>query len=439
MKLHVITLGCQMSAADGTETAAALCRRGWQATAELEQADAILLTTCSVRRHAEQRALSLIGRLREWKAQDPSRFLAVAGCVAERLGERLTRRFPHVDLVVGSKKAASYADIVSEAMGNRLESLRAAQEKDAVARPQPEPVPADAAAAPSVGNPVQTLTIMRGCSCSCTYCIVPSVRGRESCRPADEIIHEARTRFQDGARELILLGQRVNAYRSADGMDFPDLLRALDALPGLRRLRFMSPHPALCDDRLAAAVRECRTACEWIHLPVQSGCDRILGMMRRGYTREQFLATAARLRATIPGVVISTDIIVGFPSETEADFAQTLTLLDELRPATVFCFKFSAREGTPAAMLTDDAPPSLKEQRLAAANAVVERLTRQALDSQVGSIVEVLAETPTFGRTRTGFKARWKSPVAAGDLVSMHVDAATRRTLLGDIDEPHNP
>ena len=222
-------------------------------------------------------------------------------------------------------------------------------------------------------------------------------------------------------------------------MDFPGLLRALDALPGLRRLRFMSPHPALCDDRLAAAVRECRAACQWIHLPAQSGSDRLLGLMRRGYSREQFLGTAERLRATIPGVVVSTDIIVGFPSETETDFAQTLTLLEELRPATAFCFKYSAREGTPAAGLADDVPAPVKEQRLAAVNAAVDRLTRQALDAQVGSIVEVLAETPTFGRTRTGFKARWRSPVAAGDLVSIRVDAATRRTLLGDIHEPHDP
>ena len=430
MRFHVITLGCQMSAADGAETAAGLCRRGWQATEVPAQADAIVLTTCSVRDHAEQRALSLIGRLREWKAQDPRRLLVVAGCMAQRLGPRLARRFPYVDLVVGARQAGRYADIVAEAL-----------EKHPSASPSVMPKPAGpprGPAVPSGGNAVQHLTIMRGCSCACSYCIVPSVRGPESCRPAEEILGEARARIAGGARELTLLGQRVNAYRS-NGTDFPDLLRALDALPGLRRLRFMSPHPALCDDRLAAAVRECRAACQWIHLPAQSGSDRLLGLMRRGYSREQFLGTAERLRATIPGVVVSTDIIVGFPSETETDFAQTLTLLEELRPATAFCFKYSAREGTPAAGLADDVPASVKEQRLAAVNAAVDRLTRQALDAQVGSIVEVLAETPTFGRTRTGFKARWRSPVAAGDLVSIRVDAATRRTLLGDIHEPHDP
>ncbi|MCX5796346.1 MAG: MiaB/RimO family radical SAM methylthiotransferase [Elusimicrobia bacterium] len=430
MKLHVITLGCQMSAADGAETAADLGRRGWQAAAVPAPADTIFLTTCSVRRHAEQRALSLIGRLREWKAQDPSRFLVVAGCVAERLGERLARRFPHVDLVVGSKRAGSYADIVAQAV-----AVRNSESPQAIRNPA---APPRGAAVPSGGKPVQHLTIMRGCSCSCSYCIVPTVRGPESCRPAEEILGEARARIEDGARELILLGQRVNAYRSG-AADFPDLLRALDALPGLRRLRFMSPHPALCDDRFSSAVRECRTVCEWVHLPAQSGCDRLLGLMRRGYSREQFLRTADRLRQTLPGVVVSTDIIVGFPSETDTDFAQTLTLIEELRPASAFCFKYSAREGTAAAALADDVPAPVKEGRLAAVNAAVERLTTQALHAQVGSSVEVLAETPTFGRTRTGFKARWRSPVAAGDLVSIRVDAATRRTLLGDIHEPHNP
>jgi len=282
---------------------------------------------------------------------------------------------------------------------------------------------------------------MRGCSCACSYCIVPSVRGPEFCRPAQEILAEASSRIAQGASELTLLGQRVNAYQDGS-TDFANLLRALDALPGLRRLRFMSPHPALCDARLSAAISQCPTVCEWLHLPAQSGCDRILGLMRRGYSRAQFLDTAARLRAAVPGVVISTDIIVGFPSETEADFAQTLTLIEELGPATAFCFKYSARAGTPAAALADDVPAPVKEERLAAVNAVVDRFTTQALEAQVGSTVEVLAETPTFGRTRTGFKARWKSPAAAGDLVQMHVAAATRRTLLahvGDIHEPHTP
>ena len=431
MKLHAITLGCQMSAADGAETLARLRARGWDEARSPEEADAIFLTTCSVRGHAEQRALSLIGRLREWKAKDPERFLVVAGCVAERLGESLAKRFPHIDLVVGSKKAGSYADLVEQAV-----AVKNSESPQAIRNPA---VPPGGTAVPLGDNAVpvvQSLTIMRGCSCACSYCIVPSVRGPELCRPAGEILAEARARVAGGTRELILLGQRVNAWRDGDA-DFADLLRELDALPGLQRLRFMSPHPALCGERLFAAMAGCRTVCEWLHLPVQSGSDRLLGLMGRGYTR--FLDTARRLRAAVPGVVVSTDIIVGFPSETEAEFEETLGLVSELRPATAFCFKYSAREGTPAARSADDVPAPVKEERLAAVNAVVERFTTQALQEQAGRTVEVLAETPNFGRTRTGFKARWKSPTAPGTLARMRVSDATRRTLLGELHDPRTP
>ena len=422
MKVHAITLGCQMSAADGGEMLASLCRRGWERADSPEDADAILLTTCSVRRHAEQRALSLIGRLRDWKARAPGRVLVVAGCVAERMGTSLTRRFPHVDLAVGARSAARYADIVAETLGHQ-----------GSARPGPDE------GGQAVAGLCSFLTVLRGCAMGCSYCIVPAVRGPESCRPPGEILEEARARIAGGARELTLLGQRVNAYAwESDGArtDFADLLRLVDRIPGLRRLRFMSPHPALCDGRFAAALRECRTACEWVHLPVQSGSDRLLGLMRRGYTRAQFSGTVERLRDAVPRVVLSTDIIVGFPSETDDEFAQTLALLEDLRPATAFCFKYSAREGTPAAALPDDVPAGVKEERLAALNALVDRLTGEALRSQVGSVVEVLAETPNFGRTRTGFKVRWVRPAAPGSLVSVRVDGATRRTLLGDSHEP---
>ncbi|MFA6003806.1 MAG: radical SAM protein, partial [Elusimicrobiota bacterium] len=194
--------------------------------------------------------------------------------------------------------------------------------------------------------------------------------------------------------------------------------------------------PGCMDDGLIAALGGCPSICEWLHLPVQSGCDRLLAAMRRDYTRSGFLDLAARLRRARPDVVLSTDIIVGFPSETETDFAQSLTLLEELRPATAFCFKYSAREGTPSAGWPDDVPPPVKEARLAAVNELVDRLTREALQARIGSVVEVLAETPYFGRTRTGFKARWDRPTEPGRMIQLRIVSATRRTLLGEFHEP---
>jgi len=450
MRIHAITLGCQMSAADGAETLAALSRLGWQRTESRDDADAILMTTCAVRRHAEHRAISLIGSLREWKAHDPRRFLAVTGCVAQRLGRRLTQRFPHVDLVVGARSAARYPELLAAELEKRfgVAAPPLPGKENAcpsrTARPCAPPSGGNHDASSPNGDATRYrasafVTIMRGCDCACSYCVVPAVRGPEICRPPEEILAEVREKVAGGVREVTLLGQRVNAYacvRNGRRTDFADLLRLVDGIAGLRRLRFMSPHPGLCCERTAAAVRECRTVCPWVHLPVQSGCDRLLGVMRRGYTRAEFLRTVARLRRAVPGVVLSTDIIVGFPSETEEEFAQSLALLEELRPATAFCFKYSAREGTPAAALPDDVPPRVKEERLAATNAVVDRLTVAALRSQVGSVVEVLAESPTFGRTRTGFKVRWERPVAPGSLVQLRIGSATRRNLLGDIHEP---
>lgn len=401
-----------MSAADGAETLQALENAGWQKTDDVSEADAVVLTTCTVRAHAEHRAISMIGRLRTWKDADPRRMLVVTGCVAERLGPRLTQRFPHVDLVVGAREAARTPQIVAELLGKRFQ-------------PQPKTAP--------VKNKIcACVTIMRGCDCACSYCIVPSVRGPEACRPLEDILSEMRDKIAAGAKEITLLGQRVNAYRES-GKTFADLLRRADCIEGLARLRFMSPHPALMDEKTFTAIRDGEHICPAIHIPVQSGNDRVLALMKRGHTRRDFLEMIQRLRQAVPGVVLSTDIIVGFPSETEEDFAQSLTLLEELKPAAAFCFKYSAREGTPSARLKDDVPVQVKEDRLGAVNALVSKLAQAALHSQIGSEVEVLAETPDFGRTRTGFKARWKQAVAPGSLLRLQVAEVSRRTLSGEI------
>ncbi len=430
MRLFVVSLGCQMSVADGGELAAPLLARGFRPAAAPEDADAVILNTCTVRQHAEDKALSLIGRLRPWKEERPERVLIVAGCAAERLGEWIRGRFPHVDLVVGAKSIDDYPRLVESALASRFDALRESREAFA-----------DGTAAPGdpIGWPspaVAPLTIMRGCNYSCSYCIVPAVRGRESYRALEAVLAEAREKAAAGAREILLLGQTVNSWRARgpDGIErrFPDLLRAVAAVPGVARVRFESPHPFFLDDALVAAIAETPAAGLHLHLPAQSGSDRLLSRMRRNYTAASFLEKAGRLRAGVPGIEVSTDIIVGFPSETDEDFARTLDLVERLRPAWAYTFKYSPREGTDAAAAPDDVPAAVKEERLARLNAVCDSFAEAALDARIGRTVEVLDENGGYGRTRDGFRARWDGPAQPGRLRTVRVTGKSKRTLRGE-------
>jgi len=412
VKLHTITLGCQMSAADGEELSEPFRRRGWSHVPEPEQADAIVLSTCTVRQHAEDRAVSLIGSLRPWKEADPKRTLIVAGCAAERLGPWLRERFPYVDLVVGAKSIGDYPRLFEQALGGRFNAF--AEDAQAFG---------ERAFHPTGSAVTGYVTIMRGCNYSCSYCIVPHVRGRELYRGVDEILAEARRKAESGVVELMLLGQTVNSHP-----DFARLLEALNGVEGLKRLRFMSPHPHYVDDAMLDAMKG--KVCEQLHLPVQSGSDRLLKLMKRNYTRAQFLELARRCA----GLALSTDVIVGFPTETESDFQETLSLVEELRPVSAYTFKYSPRQGTAAAQMPDDVPEDVKEERLARLNALVDKLTEDALKAQVGRAHEVLAEQPDFGRTREGFKVRWQGAVPVGSLTRVRVVSTTRRTLQGELD-----
>ncbi len=423
MKLHVVAFGCQMSSADAGELAAPLLAQGFRAASEPEDADAIILNTCTVRQHAEDRALSLIGRLKPWKDQDDGRVLIVAGCAAQRLGDWIRERFPHVDMVVGAKSIDEYPRLLGDALAGKLGALAGAGGSAA-------PAGADAA----VCAPV---TVMRGCNYSCSYCIVPSVRGREVYRPWETVLAQARVKAAAGAREILLLGQTVNSWRGpgpgGKPAKFSDLLRAVSGVEGVRRVRFESPHPRFFDDELIAAMGEVAGAGDHAHLPAQSGSDRVLALMRRNYGGEGFLALASRLRAALPRVELSTDIIVGFPTETDEDFRRTLDLVERLRPAWTYAFKYSPREGTESARaLPDDVPEAVKEERLARLNALCDRFAEDALKARVGRTLEVLDENGGYGRTRDGFRVRWTGPARPGELVSVLATGIAKRTLLGE-------
>lgn len=429
MRLHVVSFGCQMSVADGGEMAAPLLARGFRAVARPEDADAIVLNTCTVRQHAEDKALSLIGRLRPWKDADPDRVLIVAGCAAERLGGWIRTRFPHVDLVVGAKSIEDYPRVVEEALAARFDAL--SETRAAFG--------AEAAPESPIGwtSPVVApVTIMRGCNYSCSYCIVPAVRGRETYRPYEAVMSEVRAKAALGAREILLLGQTVNSWhaRAEDGRErrFPELLRAAAAVDGVERVRFESPHPFFVDDALIAALAEEPRTGDVVHMPVQSGSDRVLALMRRNYTADSFLGKINRLQTAAPRIEVTTDIIVGFPSETDDDFRRTLELVERLRPASAYTFKYSPRAGTESAGLPDDVPEAVKEERLSRLNALCDGLTEAAMRARVGRDVEVLDENGGYGRARDGFRVKWGTPAEPGRLRTVRITGTMKRTLLGE-------
>jgi tRNA-2-methylthio-N6-dimethylallyladenosine synthase len=275
---------------------------------------------------------------------------------------------------------------------------------------------------------------MRGCNYSCSYCIVPAVRGRELYRPFETIMAEARAKVVLGAKEITLLGQTVNSWNEG-GVRFPELLRRMGKIEGLERLRFESPHPYYVNDDLFAAMAETPAVCEQLHLPIQSGSDRLLKVMKRNYDSASILDKTTRLRRTLPHVEVSTDIIVGFPSETDEDFEATLDLVRRLRPSWSYTFKYSPREGTESAGMTDDVPAEVKEERLQRLNALCDGLTEDALTARVGKVVEVLDEEGGFGRTRDGFKAAWPGTGSAGRMVKVRITGTSKRVLKGETDE----
>ncbi|HVC08834.1 MAG TPA: tRNA (N6-isopentenyl adenosine(37)-C2)-methylthiotransferase MiaB [Elusimicrobiota bacterium] len=434
MKLHTIALGCQMSEADAEEMSAPLATRGFSRAETPEEADVILISTCTIRQHAEDRAISLIGSLRPWKAANPNRVLIVSGCAAERAGDSIRQKFPYVDLIVGAKSVERFPEIVRETLDARFDALKEQQESFA-----PEIRPDSRFAMPPAASSVSAyLTIMRGCNYSCSYCIVPSVRGRELYRPVEDILNEARIKAAAGAKEIMLLGQTVNSYESENAgekVGFGDLLRLLDKTAGIERLRFMSPHPYYVDESMLSAMAECRTVCEHLHLPLQSASQRVLKLMRRNYTPAAYLEKVRAARAAVPCIVISTDIIVGFPTETEEDFQETLDFLKDVRPAWAYCFKYSPRQQTQSASWPDDVSREVKEDRLKRLNQLMDELTSEALKAHVGKTAEVLCEEPGFGRTRGGFNAKWPGTARPGAIASLSVTGATKRTLLGELHE----
>ena len=384
-RVYIETYGCQMNVSDSELIVGVLAREGFVRTDDPAAADVMLVNTCAVRDHAEQRVLSRLGELKGFKR--PGRVLGVVGCMAQRLGPRLLERVPQVDLVIGPDGYRGLPELIARAhQGER------AAEVEFKPWEHYEDVP------PARRVRVSAfVTVQRGCDYRCTFCIVPMTRGAERSRKLADVAREVGDLAAAGTTEVTLLGQTVNSYHDGEH-DFADLLCAVGAVPGVRRLRFTSPYPTDFTDRVLAALAGTPAACEHVHLPVQSGSSRVLKRMLRRYDRERYLAVVAALRAAVPGIALTTDIIVGFPGETEDDFQETLSLVEEVGFDDAYTFKYSPREGTPALKLKDHVPGDVAGGRLERLVAAVRCVAKRKNVALVGTAHEVLVE----GRAKRG-------------------------------------
>jgi len=392
-KFFIETFGCQMNELDSEKIAGSLRHDGLEPAGSAAAADVLILNTCSVREKAVQKVYTRLGEIRRIKQEREQLVVGVVGCMAQMEGANLTRRAPFVDIVAGPQKGQVLGRLLDEAAVSRSPVFDLRMDDD------PEPLEA---AYVLRENPWRaSVTISEGCNRKCSFCIVPFTRGRQRDRESAQISHEVEELVSKGYLEIMLLGQTVNAYRdpSPGGMTFTGLLRRLASIPGVRRIRFTAPHPGEFDDGLFAALDDCQQICNQIHLPVQSGSDRILRSMRRGYTRKAYLEIVARLRRCARPISISTDIIVGFPGESEQDFQDTLRLLDEVQYDCVFSFKYSPRPGTAALELPGEVPEEEKGTRLRILQAQQKLIQFNRNAAWQGREVEVLVE----GRPRNTF------------------------------------
>jgi tRNA-2-methylthio-N6-dimethylallyladenosine synthase len=442
-RYHVTTFGCQMNEHDSERMKGMLQSLGYAEAQQRAEADLILFNTCSIRESADSRFIAHLGEARRLKRERPERVVGVGGCWAQSLKEEVFERFPFVDVAFGPGQVHRLAEFLTsdsltaqgyfefEGFTGHLPALRA--------------------------RPFQGwLQISVGCNCACSYCIVPSTRGREVSRPPSELVQEVQAMAADGVREVTLLGQNVNSYgRDLPGLasagpgpassrgarpTFAGLLAALDAIDGIERIRYTSPHPKDMREDVIRAHAELASVCEHIHLPLQSGSSRILKAMRRTYDRQRYLDRVALIREHVPDAALTTDIIVGFPGETEEDFRQTLEVVEEVAYDGAFTFIFSPRRGTEAAGMSEGiVPHPVKVERMQRLVELVQRKARERAQRFVGRTLEVLVEGPSRsdaerlrGRTRHNKVVNFTGLAEPGDLANVRIESATSQTLRGE-------
>ena len=431
-RYHVTTFGCQMNAHDSERIKGMLEDLGLGEARAQDEADVIVFNTCTIREKPDQRFAAHLAQAKALKGRDPEKVIAVGGCYAEAQRERLFELYPYVDVAFGPGSIPHLGDwIGTGGMGIERGSFGLEERSFAGGLPMHRERRFQA-----------WVQISMGCNSKCSYCIVPSVRGREQSRRPGEVLAEVERLARDGVREITLLGQNVNSY----GRDllpeirthFGELLRACDAVDGIERIRFTSPHPKDFRRPVIEAMTDCAAVCEHAHLPLQSGSTRILKAMRRTYNRERYLRLAEEMRAAIPDLALTTDLIVGFPGETDEDFEQTVTAVEQVGYDSAFTFVFSPRHGTEAATMPDQVPDEVKQERIERLIEVAQRVAETRNRERIGRVEEVLVEGPSRtdeavlrGRTRRNTTVNFTGVAEAGDLVPVAIEGATSTTLRG--------
>jgi tRNA-2-methylthio-N6-dimethylallyladenosine synthase len=433
-RIYLETFGCQMNALDSDLILSRMQAQGWTTTGRREEADVILFNTCSVREHAEERALSHAGLVRKLKRTRPDLVVGIVGCMAQNRQDKLFEQLPHVQLVVGPRHLGALPRLVEEVRST-------GQRRIAVEDFDDEFIDGSEAVQTRATQFQAYVKAMEGCDLSCAFCIVPRTRGSEVSRPPERIVEEVRRLAEQGTVEVTLLGQTVNSYGKGlrPAIDLGGLLRKVHEVGGIRRIRFITSHPSFVRASLVEALRDLPKVCKYLHIPAQSGSDRILKAMRRGYSVARYLEIVDTLRREVPGIEIASDFIVGFPGETGEDFDATLRLMERVRFQNSFVFKYSSRPGTDAAGLPDDVPEEEKRRRNQALLDVQERISAEKNRARVGQRLEILVEGPSkrdprrqAGRTGTHQIVHFAAERdLRGRFVTAEVTGATALSLSG--------
>lgn len=438
MLYYIETFGCQMNENDSERLSGMLSEMGYSESSNRKESDLVIFNTCCVRENAEQKVYGHLGALKKLKENNPNLIIAVCGCMMQQkeVVDHIKKVYKHVDIVFGTHNLYRFPELLNSAINSSNTVIDVWESTGSIAENMP---------ISRKENLKAWVTVMYGCNNFCSYCIVPYVRGRERSRSLEDIKNEVVKLAGDGCKEITLLGQNVNSYGKdlESGITFADLLKELNKVEGIERIRFMTSHPKDLSDELILAMRDCEKVCEHLHLPVQAGSTRILEEMNRRYTKEQYLELVNRIRQQIPGIALSTDIIVGFPGETEEDFKETLDIVEKARYDMAYTFLYSKRTGTPAAKNPNQVPDEVKKERFDRLLELQNNISRQVNDELLGKELEVLVEglsksskTTYTGRTRENKIVNFKGkPELVGKLVKVRIETIQTWSLLGRLIE----